>query len=273
MKQEGFIWSAMRCDGADQTVSTGQKYRHTGKPFDDEGAFDLYYYGARYYDPRLGRFISIDPASSIYPGLSPYVYAGNNPLKYFDLDGDWYIHVFYKTIAAEDGTLKLIPQYSIGWNSLKHEILKAMPYWGIYESRKEDIFPTTGLLSPMASGFQWVTGSVGLSTYAELFGAAGAALNALSVLMTFETYLHGGIDDPRLIQKFEELFGRDAVFNSEQEAIDAIYHTYDELNKWRNEMEWHINPDPDPTPGPDYDRRYENTYQTTGWDAEHRNCP
>jgi len=47
-------------DAAEQTVSTGQKYRYTGKPFDDEGAFDLYYYGARYYDPRLGQFIAVD---------------------------------------------------------------------------------------------------------------------------------------------------------------------------------------------------------------------
>ncbi len=47
--------------GASQTVSTGQKYQYTGQPYDDDGAFGLYYYGARYYDPVLGRFTSRDP--------------------------------------------------------------------------------------------------------------------------------------------------------------------------------------------------------------------
>jgi len=74
-------------DAAEQTVSTGQKYRYTGKPFDDEGAFDLYYYGARYYDPRLGRFIAVDPSASKYPSGSPYAYTLDNPLNYNDPDG------------------------------------------------------------------------------------------------------------------------------------------------------------------------------------------
>ena len=40
-----------------QTVSLNQKYRYTGKPFDEDGGIDIYYYGARYYDPMLGRFL------------------------------------------------------------------------------------------------------------------------------------------------------------------------------------------------------------------------
>jgi len=47
----------------------------------------LYYYGARYYDAELGRFITVDPARGKYPGLSPYIYCANNPLKYVDPDG------------------------------------------------------------------------------------------------------------------------------------------------------------------------------------------
>ena len=50
----------------------------------------LYYYGARYDDPSIGRFITEDPASPILTdpqSLNRYAYARNNPLKYTDPDG------------------------------------------------------------------------------------------------------------------------------------------------------------------------------------------
>jgi RHS repeat-associated protein len=76
--------------GSTQTMqdNTGQAYRYTGKPFDEDNGIDVYYYGARYYDPELGRFLSIDPLSGKYPGWSPYVYCANNPLRYIDPDGE-----------------------------------------------------------------------------------------------------------------------------------------------------------------------------------------
>jgi RHS repeat-associated protein len=59
----------------------------------------LDYMHARYYDPKLGRFLSVDPkGASAKPGLpqtwNRYAYARNNPLKYIDPDGqDVYIVV------------------------------------------------------------------------------------------------------------------------------------------------------------------------------------
>jgi RHS repeat-associated protein len=44
-------------------------------------------YGLRQYDNRLGRFISIDPLASYYPWYASYQFAGNNPIRYIDLDG------------------------------------------------------------------------------------------------------------------------------------------------------------------------------------------
>src|SRR5687767_303579 len=41
----------------------------------------------RIYDPRLGRFLSVDPLAKQYPFYSPYHYAGNSPIKNIDLDG------------------------------------------------------------------------------------------------------------------------------------------------------------------------------------------
>jgi len=65
----------------------GERYKYTGKEKDITG---LYYYGARYYDPTIGRFITRDPKPgrlSNPQSLNPYVYCLNNPMKYIDLDG------------------------------------------------------------------------------------------------------------------------------------------------------------------------------------------
>ena len=62
-------------------LSGDERYGFTGKELDESG---LQYFGARYYDSGIGRFISTDP---VLQGHSPYVYAANNPLAYRDPDG------------------------------------------------------------------------------------------------------------------------------------------------------------------------------------------
>lgn len=59
----------------------------TEKEKDDEakGAGNEYDYGMRIYDPRLGRFMSVDPITDKYPELTPY--ASNKPIRAIDLDG------------------------------------------------------------------------------------------------------------------------------------------------------------------------------------------
>ena len=47
-------------------------------------------YGMRIYDPRLGKFLSLDPISQSYPYLTPYQFASNRPIDGVDLDGlEW----------------------------------------------------------------------------------------------------------------------------------------------------------------------------------------
>jgi len=63
-----------------------QRYKFTGKERDAESGYD--YFGARYYDSRIGRFTSVDRRAEKYPMLSSYHYASNNPLVFVDIHGD-----------------------------------------------------------------------------------------------------------------------------------------------------------------------------------------
>jgi RHS repeat-associated protein len=61
------------------------KYKFTGKERDKETGYD--YFGARYYDSRIGRWLVVDPLFKNYPEISPYVYTLNNPVIFIDLVG------------------------------------------------------------------------------------------------------------------------------------------------------------------------------------------
>ncbi|MDY0281641.1 MAG: RHS repeat-associated core domain-containing protein [Salinivirgaceae bacterium] len=60
-------------------------YRFNGKELDDETG--LYYYGARYYNPRYSVWLGVDPMVEKYAGISPYAYCMNNPVRLIDPDG------------------------------------------------------------------------------------------------------------------------------------------------------------------------------------------
>jgi RHS repeat-associated protein len=77
-----------------QSGTTPTKYRFTGQYQETAlgGAEGLYYYGARWYDPYLNRFIQPDtiiPEPGNPMAYDRFAYALNNPLKYTDPTGHW----------------------------------------------------------------------------------------------------------------------------------------------------------------------------------------
>ena len=64
-----------------------QPYKYSGKEFDGERGLNVYDYSARYMDPTIGRFTSIDPVTEKYSSISPYTYCANNPARYIDPTG------------------------------------------------------------------------------------------------------------------------------------------------------------------------------------------
>lgn len=72
-----------------KSSSTAYKYGFNGKEKDDEvsGSGNQYDYGFRIYNPRIAKFLSVDPLTQSYPWYTPYQFAGNKPIIAIDLDG------------------------------------------------------------------------------------------------------------------------------------------------------------------------------------------
>ena len=64
------------------------RYKFTSKERESETSYD--YFGARYNDARIGRWLSVDPLEEKYPGWSPYHFDGANPIRLQDLNGEEY---------------------------------------------------------------------------------------------------------------------------------------------------------------------------------------
>ncbi len=114
-----YPFGSVRLD--EKTSSYEANHKYTGKELDEET--NLYYYGARYYNGKIGRFVSEDPAYlavgdknkikqitdqelqqylSDPQNLNSYSYVKNNPLIAIDSNGEW-----VEYIISERNTIKL----------------------------------------------------------------------------------------------------------------------------------------------------------------------
>ena len=64
-----------------------QPFLYNGKAYETAQDLNWYFYGARWYDPGMGRFLGVDPIASSLSTISPYSYAMNNPVLFIDKFG------------------------------------------------------------------------------------------------------------------------------------------------------------------------------------------
>ena len=75
-------------------------YKFNGKEFDQKTG--LYYYGARYMNPRTSLWYGVDPLAERYASLGGYVYCARNPVKFIDSDGNDILLIVW---ASHDGRI------------------------------------------------------------------------------------------------------------------------------------------------------------------------
>jgi RHS repeat-associated protein len=100
------------------------RYGFNGKENDNEvkGEGNQIDYGERIYDPRAGRFLSVDPLFEDYPWYTPYQFAGNSPIANIDLDGEeeyfYKLKLDEKTGKPQLTLTKKVEEKSILWGAI-----------------------------------------------------------------------------------------------------------------------------------------------------------
>ena len=118
------------------------QYKYNGKEWQDELGLNLYDYGARNYDPALGRFFVLDLFSEQFVDRNPYHYVSNNPVNKVDVGGHLEIIVndqknYKKAINAINSALKEIHSNPV--------IMKGLQKYGNFsEQDVKELISTAG---------------------------------------------------------------------------------------------------------------------------------
>jgi RHS repeat-associated protein len=114
VQQKGYYAFGMEISQFSSGTGTSKNW-YNGKEIQDDFGLYWYDYGARFYDPALGRFHTVDPLAEDYYNLSPYGYCAGNPIAYRDENGEWINLVVGAIVgAATDYALQVATNYVEG---------------------------------------------------------------------------------------------------------------------------------------------------------------
>jgi len=104
-------------------------FKFNGKELDEETGF--YYYGARYYDPKISLWLTVDPLAEKFPNWNPYNYTMQNPINLIDPSG----------MEPEEGGGD--PSASIGCELINYKAGENYSYMAVIPSNYKDDWALT----------------------------------------------------------------------------------------------------------------------------------
>ena len=176
--------------------SDNYRFGYTGKEDDSEikGNGNSYDFGNRQYDPRIGRWLSLDPLKAMYPSMSPYCYAGNTPIAAKDPDGRLIIFVNGYTGSYDvENAMKIGMAFGQNGPYTAFKLVKQCSAYKPYWTEKGD-----GYLKAASNyfdndkNFQFVNGEGPALSTANDRQAAGRAFMTAERILEFKNALSAG---------------------------------------------------------------------------------
>ena len=167
-----------------------KRYRYIGKERDERTG--LYYFGARYYVPWLGRWISCDPIS-VNDSNNLYIYVHNNPLRFIDPNGK-------QSIVKENVLPKDAPPSTIWWipgATDKPGWNKQDPKKGMETAKEHGVL--VHVYDPTVDAIEFSTEQIHPNVPSEKGEGSPANTSGKSTELDYTTALVGKLFDPRSV--------------------------------------------------------------------------
>jgi RHS repeat-associated protein len=151
----------MMMPGRGYSAQTSYRFGFNGKENDNEvkGEGNQQNYGMRVYDPRIGKFLSVDPLTYEYPQLTPYQFASNTPICAIDLDGAE--SMFGWSIGLPTGAANEVVQ---GWQNSHNQITN-----GTASGVKKSVVKTWGFFTnDIWKAKTWENGMYSFGTFCDI---------------------------------------------------------------------------------------------------------
>lgn len=168
------------------------------------------------YDPRVGRWLSLDPLAAKYPFSSPYVFTLDNPVIYIDPNGKE-VYIFGKDGSATTTALQKVTSLTLKYDAKTHQ-LTAMgePQNDIDRALMDAIRDPNVKVGLYTTDAEWYDAKDGSGTYPIMIGAyEGSEVKADGTVETMQLFNLGQA------QKVEAVLGEEAGRSAAHEIVES----------------------------------------------------